>query len=112
MLNYQYCEHSADTRTVHPVGSLSIAGLCIRGCVGAVGLASVGWDHSVCGAVVVVGDQPVECDALRAECGNGVVCNSWAHHQRVLQHTQVSLRDLRMCALCLVQRYNPENINH
>ena len=111
MLSYQHYENSVDTRMVHPVGNLSIAGLRIHGCVGAVGLAAAGWDRSVCGTVVVVGDQPVECDAQRAERGNGEACNSRVHLQRVLQHTQ-SLRDLRMCALCLVQRYNPENTKH
>ena len=112
MSSYQHCVHSVDTRMVHPVGNLSIAGLRIHGCVGAVGLASVGWDRSVCGTVVVVvvGDQPVECDAPRAERGNEAECNSWVHHhQRELQHTQ-SLHDLRMCVLCLVQRYNPESV--
>ena len=95
--------HSADTRMVHPVGNLSTAGLRIHGCVGAVGLASAGWDRS---SDLV----NVECDALRAERGNGMACNSWVlHHQRELQHTQ-SLHDLRMCVLCLVQRYNPESI--
>ena len=91
--------HSADTRMVHPVGNLSIAGLRIHGCVGAVGLASAGWDRSVCGVVVVVvvGDQPVECDALHTERGNGMTCNLWVHrHQMELHHTQ-SLHDLRMC---------------
>ena len=110
MLSYQHCAHSADTRMVHPVGNLSIAGLRIHGCVGAVGRASAGWDRNVCGTVVVVGgDQPVECDALRTERGNEETCNSWVHHhQRELQHTQ-SLHDLRMCVLCPVQRYNPES---
>ena len=76
MSSYQHCVQSADTRMVRPVGNLSIAGLRIHGCVGAVGLASVGWDRSVCGVVVVVvGDQPVECDALRTERGNGKTCN-------------------------------------
>ena len=113
MLNYQHYVQSVSIHTAHPVENLSISDLHTRECA-VVELASSVRGHSAGVLLVVVGDQPVECDVQRMNVVDvnwlGVKCSYYCLHQRVLRHTQPRC-GLHRYDEYLVQQYIPTNIN-